>query len=224
MKRKQNQKHCERCSKPFGENLTPRKFKKQRFCSPRCSGAFRSKPLTRSDYRGASWQTQREKALVRDGYACQLCKIAVNITPQDHAVHHIVSFHDIEEGHIKANRLDNLVTLCSDCHHKVEGNPDLLADYMMKKVKEDMLYEITHEWFGDGGEATIAEAQAMVDEWQTEDFYYGWTLKVEASGSELRIYAHNNSEDAEPLSTTWFKITDDMYYVIIGKEVQIEAE
>jgi 5-methylcytosine-specific restriction endonuclease McrA len=72
---------------------------------------------------GSNWSEQREKALERDGWECRDC----GTTNEEHLdrdgqglhVHHLTKrrkFDDYEE----ANRLENLVTLCRDCHAKWE--------------------------------------------------------------------------------------------------------
>lgn len=98
----------------------------------------------------------------------------------------------------------------------------LNATEEVHKINEETIYNLEHEWFGDGGKVTIVQAQSMVDEWQTEGFYYGWTLKVESISNELRLYAYSNSVESEILSTGWTKVTNDISYVIIGEELQVE--
>ena len=60
----------------------------------------------------------KRKALIRDNYTCQLCdktKDEVNI-----AIHHIDGNGTSKPPKEQNNTLDNLVTLCSKCHTKVE--------------------------------------------------------------------------------------------------------
>lgn len=75
-------------------------------------------------YYGPNWKGNRKKALERDEYQCQVCEM----TQKEHAaeygqglhVHHIIpqsNFDDYE----KQNGLENLVTLCRECHSKYEG-------------------------------------------------------------------------------------------------------
>ncbi|MBN2388859.1 MAG: DEAD/DEAH box helicase [Anaerolineales bacterium] len=77
-----------------------------------------------NDY-GPEWPGIRERVRERDGYCCQVC--GVPEAGRQHAVHHRVPFRTFrdESGHIlrqQANRLENLVTLCHECHRKVETN------------------------------------------------------------------------------------------------------
>ncbi len=70
----------------------------------------------RNDY-GPGWPALRSLVLQRDHYACQVCGAGENIEPLH--VHHKVplrSFASLEQ----ANRLDNLITLCSKCHRRAE--------------------------------------------------------------------------------------------------------
>jgi len=77
-----------------------------------------------NDY-GPGWNHIRETVRQRDGYACQVCGRAEN--GREHDVHHRTPFRTFrdEAGRIdrgRANQLDNLVTLCPECHHRVETN------------------------------------------------------------------------------------------------------
>ncbi len=69
-----------------------------------------------NDY-GQTWIPQRQKALHRDHYSCQLCGMQ-NRDRLLH-VHHKVPFKSFSSA-IEANALENLVTLCSSCHRRVE--------------------------------------------------------------------------------------------------------
>jgi len=78
----------------------------------------------RSGY-GPNWPAQRDAARARDGYRCRQCG-APERQGRQHDVHHIVplrSFADMgdgEDAYLRANALDNLITLCASCHRRVE--------------------------------------------------------------------------------------------------------
>jgi transposase/predicted RNA-binding Zn-ribbon protein involved in translation (DUF1610 family) len=79
-----------------------------------------------NDYYGPSWYAARRQARERDGYTCQRC----GMTDEEHLeeyhqelhVHHIQPFRTFQD-HQNANKLDNLITLCRDCHDSLEGLP-----------------------------------------------------------------------------------------------------
>ncbi|MEW5829296.1 MAG: DEAD/DEAH box helicase [Chloroflexota bacterium] len=77
-----------------------------------------------NDY-GPDWPRIRERVRARDSYTCQVCGRPE--TGRQHDVHHKIPFRMFrdESGHIlrdKANRLDNLITLCPECHKQAETN------------------------------------------------------------------------------------------------------
>lgn len=106
------------------------------FCDKDCQGEWLSENRTGEDanrwfggyegYYGPSWQRQRRKALERDGHQCVVCGITseqhVDEHGQDLHVHHITPFRKYAlENHERANRLENLVTLCQPHHSQWEG-------------------------------------------------------------------------------------------------------
>jgi len=77
-----------------------------------------------NDY-GSEWPKIRERVRTRDGFRCQMCGRAEN--SRQHDVHHKTPFRMFRDATGKimreqANRLDNLVTLCPECHKKAEAN------------------------------------------------------------------------------------------------------
>ncbi len=78
-----------------------------------------------NDY-GPSWEPQRQAALARDGHRCAQCGAAER-PGRKHDVHHRTPFRAFgylpgkNENHAQANALDNLVTLCQACHHRLEA-------------------------------------------------------------------------------------------------------
>ncbi len=70
----------------------------------------------RNDY-GPDWDRIREQIIRRDNSECTLCHTKLGVTRLD--VHHIVPFRTFSDKR-KANDPANLVTLCPDCHRRVE--------------------------------------------------------------------------------------------------------
>ena len=81
--------------------------------------------LRPNDY-GPDWPEQRDKARARDGFRCTHCHAPERATRQ-HDVHHIRPFRVFgyipgeNDAYQEANQLDNLTTLCPNCHHTVEA-------------------------------------------------------------------------------------------------------
>jgi DEAD/DEAH box helicase domain-containing protein len=77
-----------------------------------------------NDY-GPDWPRIRDAARARDGYRCQVC--GAPETGRQHEVHHKTPFRAFRNADgtpdlQRANRLDNLTTLCPACHRKAEQN------------------------------------------------------------------------------------------------------
>jgi DEAD/DEAH box helicase domain-containing protein len=75
--------------------------------------------------RGPSWPLQRDRARLRDGYRCRWCG-APERDGRQHDVHHVTPFREFgwrvgeNENHLQANALENLITLCTNCHRRAE--------------------------------------------------------------------------------------------------------
>lgn len=74
-------------------------------------------------YYGKNWHKQRRKTLRRDEFECQNCGMGEEEHEESYGmgldVHHIVPVREFEEKE-EANRLDNLVALCRNCHNRLE--------------------------------------------------------------------------------------------------------
>ena len=81
----------------------------------RLSGAWTNDS---NDY-GPDWPRIRLAVRTRDGFRCQVCGASEN--GREHDVHHKIPFKAFTSV-AEANRLDNLITLCSSCHRKAEQN------------------------------------------------------------------------------------------------------
>lgn len=80
--------------------------------------------LTRDDYYGPDWDSVREKAIERDGGKCVSCGMTraahQENYDQDIHVHHITPLREFGDYTV-ANELDNLETLCFDCHTSIKS-------------------------------------------------------------------------------------------------------
>jgi DEAD/DEAH box helicase domain-containing protein len=81
--------------------------------------------LAPNDY-GPSWPDASRAARVRDGHHCRQCG-APERPGRAHDVHHLRPFREFgfapgeNRNDRQANALDNLITLCSTCHHRAES-------------------------------------------------------------------------------------------------------
>ena len=93
--------------------------------------------------RGPNWEQQRSQARERDGRRCQHCG-APERPGRAHDVHHIQPFRTFgyvrgkNEHYLEANRLENLVTLCTSCHRRVE------ADLMVRSTLGGLAHVLRH--------------------------------------------------------------------------------
>lgn len=87
------------------------------------------------DYYGPNWHEKRRRALARDDYECAAC----GVTEAEHRerfnsgleVHHIIPAREFEWDE-EMNRLNNLVTLCIQCHQKYEQLPNERAKELIE--------------------------------------------------------------------------------------------
>lgn len=117
--------NCLNCGKEFSllECQIENKIGAGKWCSRSCRDLYRigkNHPLyigERFIKRGANWQSQKRKALIRDNYTCQTCGDNNNLN-----IHHIKPYRFFNNDYKKANRLNNLICLCSSCHRKEDYN------------------------------------------------------------------------------------------------------
>lgn len=119
------EKLCPICGKSF----IAYKSANQTCCSRKCHGKLLAQTKSgknsvhwkggHNDNRGANWRQQRQKARKRDGYKCQACGMSEKKNGRALDVHHIVPFRKFDD-YRKANRLENLISLCRSCHQKAE--------------------------------------------------------------------------------------------------------
>lgn len=77
-------------------------------------------------YHSRMWRQARLLALVRDNYQCQRCKQR-GLIKEGNIVHHIVP---LKEDWDRRTELDNLETICADCHN--QEHPEKAANYSNK--------------------------------------------------------------------------------------------
>jgi len=108
--------HCRQCGKDFYPVSTQRRVQ---FCSRDCHMAWKSAHAWGCKYYGLDWPEQSRKARERDQDTCQDCGKQQHSPALD--VHHIRPRRLFRGGHVAANALDNLVTLCRSCHRRREA-------------------------------------------------------------------------------------------------------
>lgn len=69
-------------------------------------------------YRTKDWHMLRDRVLKRDNYECQLCKENGKLTTQYDSVLEVDHIKPLEQYPELATDIDNLRTLCKDCHNK----------------------------------------------------------------------------------------------------------
>jgi 5-methylcytosine-specific restriction endonuclease McrA len=84
-------------------------------------------------------QTLRKRVFERDNFTCQKCKIQDKTTRILEA-HHIIPL--FVEGN---DDLNNLITLCSDCHHFAPDNKEEFDKYMQEEM-EGTLTTLMKAW------------------------------------------------------------------------------
>jgi len=110
------------------------------FCNYDCEGEWLSNnihgenhPLYKGggewkDKMGSRWHIVREKCLERDDYKCKFCEKSESEHIEEYGrgleVHHIEPrrkfYNDEERSLDEANKMSNLITLCSEHHRKAE--------------------------------------------------------------------------------------------------------
>lgn len=92
-------------------------------------------PYSAKNY-GPNWSKQRRKCLERDDYTCRGCGIGDEAVDRELAVHHIRPRRAFD-GNCEQNALDNLVTLCPECHGRFEGRwQDVSPDEFAARAQE----------------------------------------------------------------------------------------
>ncbi|NPE28190.1 HNH endonuclease [Methanococcoides sp. SA1] len=92
----------------------------------------------RTNANNKSWSKQRALALERDGNKCKICESTEKLH-----IHHIIPFKKS-----KSHEINNLITLCEQCHVIVGKNKLWISahwvDYKPKKVLQDKVLTYLH--------------------------------------------------------------------------------
>lgn len=96
------------------------------FCNARCRSEWKAEvgagvsTKGRPSFRGGNWETQAGLARERDRFRCVSCGVTEEALGRQLDVHHIVPYRMFGSSE-EANRLSNLISLCSSCHAKRES-------------------------------------------------------------------------------------------------------
>lgn len=114
---------CEQCEDDFTVYRWKAENQDVFFCGRDCYARWLSKRRgsgrTPKKAYGLYWQSARKRTLERDEFTCQKCGVEQSELGESLHVHHILPVRIFNDPS-KAHTLDNLVTLCSSCHTRVE--------------------------------------------------------------------------------------------------------
>lgn len=122
---------CATCGTPVTRFKSQLRNYQKIYCSRQCKGKDQSDRQAGTAhwnwqggpvlYYGPNWRRQTREARKRDNHTCQHCGITETDLGRKLDVHHIKPFRDFgTERYQEANRLSNLISLCSSCHLKTE--------------------------------------------------------------------------------------------------------
>ncbi|EHV2899326.1 HNH endonuclease [Enterococcus faecalis] len=80
-----------------------------------------SKQARAKFYSSSEWRRLRQQCLERDHYECQWCKEQGKLTTQYDSILEVDHIKELEHYPQYALDIDNLRTLCKDCHNKRHG-------------------------------------------------------------------------------------------------------
>ena len=130
---------CDHCGKPSKMPMSQYSKCKHHFCDEKCKKADLKHVLRGEESylykdgntclkRGTGWTIIRRQIRERDNYTCQHCGKTEEELGKRLDVHHIKPYKEFKTSQ-EANVEENLVALCSSCHHKFEVRTHL------KKIK-----------------------------------------------------------------------------------------
>ena len=125
-------KTCRYCGKEYETTTHQERLRGSNFCSRECNWAqmsidrrgennprWNGGTLDISAY-GSNWGRQKRRAKKRDNHQCQNCGYKIG-GKRMLDVHHIIPLKEFDGDWKRANRLKNLISLCRNCHAKIES-------------------------------------------------------------------------------------------------------
>ena len=130
--------NCAYCGKELFVTPSVYNSYKHHYCDVKCMAKYFAEHYSgensptykngKRHYQG-NWKQAREARLEIDKHICQICGKTEEENKRSLDVHHIKSYHDFEDK-IEANQIDNLVSLCTDCHRFVHSNANVDKIYI----------------------------------------------------------------------------------------------
>lgn len=85
-------------------------------------------------YKKPAWKKVRLVALERDDHLCQHCYQKYDVMTQADVVHHIIY---VETDFTKALEIENLISLCHECHNRVHADDEKKKTKTQKVIREE---------------------------------------------------------------------------------------
>jgi len=134
---------CDNCTASIEKRVWKVKRNERNFCDKSCYAEWQSENRRGENHPryvedkvgisyGGSWPRKRRERLEKDNHQCVVCSKSNAQEKADYdralSVHHIRKARNFiqEDGSLNeemAHRLENLITLCTDCHNRWEGIP-----------------------------------------------------------------------------------------------------
>lgn len=130
LKGKTKEFHCDHCGKLSHMPASQFNKFKYHFCGSECrksnldyvnrgKNSYLFKDGKTCLKRGIGWTKIRREVRERDGFACRVCGKTEEELGKKLDVHHIKPYREFKTSQ-EANVYENLISLCSSCHHKIE--------------------------------------------------------------------------------------------------------
>lgn len=96
-----------------------------------------SKEARAKFYSSSEWKRLRQECLEHDHYECQWCKQEGRVTSTYDSILEVDHIQELEHHPELALELDNLRTLCKDCHNKRHGRFNYRKGKKKRKWDDD---------------------------------------------------------------------------------------